>query len=123
MKGIIINFLPPLIGLVYFVMLCGDMKSEKIEDPPVLPLFVTFFNYGGLLMVFITSQFWQWSGMASLGSLYLITGAPVSMAIVAYAQYRKQHISGYHRWAYYMAVAYFVVAPVTIIALVASSGH
>jgi hypothetical protein len=43
-----------------------------VVSPPAVPFFVLFFTLGGWLLVLLTAWFWEWSGLASLGMLYLI---------------------------------------------------
>jgi hypothetical protein len=47
----IIHVIIPLIGLMYFFSITRKMKTEKILNPPTIPLFVLFVSYGGLLVV------------------------------------------------------------------------
>jgi hypothetical protein len=67
-------------------------------------------TYGGLLLVILTSIFWYWSGMASLGCLFLVAPAPILMLIIAYKNYKLRSISLYHRLVYMFGMVYpFVI--------------
>ena len=79
-----IHFVIPLIGLLYFLKLTREMKRKNIQKRPTVELFVIFVTYGGLLLLLLTGLFWYWSGMASLGTFYLIFIAPIVMGIIAY---------------------------------------
>jgi hypothetical protein len=51
----------PLIS--YYFLVLKKIKEERVAGPQVFILFAT---YGGLLIVTITTLFWQWSGLALL---------------------------------------------------------
>jgi hypothetical protein len=72
------------------------MSDQRIERPPVVPLFIICATWGGLLMVVLTVLFWRWSGMASLGFFYLVLVAPLVMAVLAVVLYRQRRLSTYH---------------------------
>ncbi|RYY19449.1 MAG: hypothetical protein EOO04_21985 [Chitinophagaceae bacterium] len=97
------------------------MKTENIANPPALELFIIFSTYGGLLLVILTTYFWQWSGMASLGTFYLILGAPIAMGAIAYRTKQAKTMSKYHYWTYISAIFYFAIAPVAILILIWST--
>ncbi len=112
-----IHLLLPLIGLFYFIRLSIKMKKEEIQNAPIIELFVIFATYGGLLLVALTTLFWKWSGMASLGSFYLILGAPIAMGIIAYRHRKTRKDTKYNKWTYLSGILYFVIAPVTFLIL------
>ena len=70
----------PALGFWLYVKLCKDESISKYS----LPLFILFFTYGGWLMVILTGLFWYWSGMASLGVVFLIFVAPFILGFQAY---------------------------------------
>jgi hypothetical protein len=109
--ALIIHLFIPLAGLIYFISLVRRMKKENISDPPTVELFIIFSTYGGLLLVVLTTLFWEWSGMASLGTFYLLIGAPIVMGIIAYRQRATFERSMYHKWSYHAALLYFAIAP------------
>lgn len=111
--AITIHLILPLIGLLYFLRLKKQMKNENIPNAPTPELFVIFSTYGGLLLVVLTTLFWKWSGMASLGTFYLILAAPIVMGIIAYRHRPTKTISKYHNWAYLYGLLYFAIAPMT----------
>jgi len=117
--AVIINLIIPLAGLLLYLRLIRKIKSEKVDNPPTLELFLIFATYGGLLLVCLTTLFWKWSGMASLGAFYLILGAPIIMGAIAYRNYKIKEISKYHLWAYKAGLYYFVITPITFIVLIA----
>jgi FtsH-binding integral membrane protein len=90
-----IYLIVPIAGLGLFLRLTRKMAKEEIPNPPKVELFVIFATYGGLLLVTLTSLFWKWSGLASLGAFYFITGAPVTMGLIAYRNYNRRHESKY----------------------------
>ncbi|NQY29899.1 MAG: hypothetical protein HRT69_10545 [Flavobacteriaceae bacterium] len=111
--AVTIHLIIPLTALIMYLGLVRKMKSEKIENPPTIDLFLTFATYGGLLLVTLTTLFWKWSGMASLGSFYLILGAPIVMGIIAYRNSKKKELSIYHLRTYKAGLLYFLITPIT----------
>ena len=119
--ALIIHLFLPLSGLFWFLVLKRKMKRDNVVQAPIIELFVVFATYGGLLLVALTTYFWEWSGMASLGIFYLILGAPIAMAIIALKQRKFRDNSKYHRWAYRAGLFYFVIAPLTFFILFSTS--
>lgn len=109
----VIHLIVPLIGLICFLRLIKRIKDENTINAPTTELFFVFSTYGGLLLVALTTLFWQWSGMASLGTFYLILGAPFVMGFIAYRHRQTKFISKYHNWTYLSGLLYFVIAPMT----------
>lgn len=112
-----IHLIIPFIGLLYFLRLKKKMKSENVQDAPTTELFIIFATYGGLLLVTLTTILWQWSGMASLGTFYLVIGAPIAMGVIAHRQKKKVNISIYHKWTNNLSISYFIIAPITLLIL------
>jgi len=109
-----IHLILPLTGLLYFFKIKRQIHRENIVNAPTIELFIIFATYGGLLLVTLTTFFWQWSGLASFGTFYLILAAPIVMAIIAIRQRKTKLNSKYHNWAFKSALLYFVIAPVTL---------
>jgi hypothetical protein len=112
-----IHLLLPLIGLFYFIRLIKRMKKEEIQNAPIIELFIIFASYGGLLLVTLTALFWKWSGLTSLGTFYLILGAPIAMAIISYKHRKTKKTSKYHKWTYLLGILYYAIAPVIFVIL------
>lgn len=117
MIPIFIYILIPLFFLLIYILMGIKMKKELQNKAPLLEWFLVFVNYGGLLLFTLTMLYWVWSGLASVGTFYLIIGAPVVMGIIAYRQRKKRKESVYHRSLFYVALSYFVIAPLVIIIL------
>jgi hypothetical protein len=114
-RAIVVNFVVPLVGLGLFLRLRERMHDQQIERPPVVPLFIIFATYGGLLMVVLTVLFWRWSGMASLGVFYLVLIAPIAMTVLAVILYRKRRLSPYHFGSFIASGVYPCVIVPTVI--------
>jgi len=112
--ALIIHLFVPLAGLSSYILLVRKINKEKILNAPIIELFAAFATYGGLLLVFLTAVFWKWSGMASLGTFYLVLGAPIVMAAIAYSLRKKKEESKYHNITYNLALLYFPIAPLTL---------
>ena len=113
LTAIIIHLLVPFVGLLSFIFLIRKIKMEKINNPPIIDFFLIFATYGGLLLVMLTTFFWKWSGMASLGAFYLILGGPIVMGAIAYRNYKNKGLSKYHMLAYKAGLFYFLITPLT----------
>ena len=109
-----IHLVTPLIRLIIYLRLLQQLKREKVEDPPVIDLFLTFATYGGPLLVILTTLFWEWSAMASLGSFYLFILGPIVMGVIAYRNFKKRDVSKYHEWTYQAGKAYFLFLVLSI---------
>jgi len=115
--AIIIHLLVLFIGVFLFLRLKRKIAEAEIINPPVIDIFFLFVTYGGLIFVTLTTLFWKWSGMASLGTFYLILAAPIIMSIISYRQYKKQKLSKYHKNTFLLGIIYFIIAPLTFLAL------
>lgn len=111
--ALIIHLIIPLAGLLYFWQLKNKMENENIKDAPKAELFIIFATYGGMLLVALTTLFWKWSGLASLGTFYLIIVAPIVMGFIAYRNRKTKGMSKYHNWTYKSGLLYFAIAPIT----------
>ena len=109
-----IHLIVPLAGLILYLRLIQKIKREKVENPPIIDLFLTFATYGGLLLVMLTTFFWEWSAMASLGAFYLTIVGPIVMGVTAYRNYKNRNISNYHEWTHWAGKAYFVFLVVSV---------
>jgi hypothetical protein len=101
-----VNFLVPLLGAMAFVFLCRLMRQTQIQSPPFFAYFILFATFGGWLMVCLTTLFWKWSGMASLGVFFLILVAPFVTAGAAFNLRSRRVISRFHWSAYAASIAY-----------------
>lgn len=105
-RFILIHLVVPLAGVGLFLLIRRNMLRAKIEEPPVLLLFILFATYGGLIVAILTALFWYWSGMATLGLVYLLLMAPVAIPALALVLYRRRRLSGYHAAAFWLSAAY-----------------
>lgn len=111
---VVIHIIIPCLGLAYFLLIRSKMLRKEVSNPPIIEFFILFTSYGGLLLVVLTHLFWQWSGMATLGALYLVLLAPVIMFIMLLRVRKKIKISGYHNTAYIMCILYFIIVPILL---------
>jgi hypothetical protein len=85
------------------------MRRQDVERWLALAYFVIFFVYGGLLMVALTSLFWEWSGMASIGTFFLITIAPFIMLVLAMVLWPSRTKNKFHRYAFSLSAIYALI--------------
>ena len=117
-KALLIHLVVPAVGLQWFLWLRDDMRAEQVENPPIIPFFIIFATYGGLLLVILTTLFWYWSGMASLGLAYLLFLAPVVMLILAWRLYPQRKLSRFHKAAFVASICYVGVAACFIVGII-----
>ena len=103
---LLIYVLTPIVGLSAYLVLLKRMRSANVISPPDVPFFILFFTLGGCLTVLLTAWFWEWSGLASLGVLYLIFIAPALTAWLAWRLRVQRALSKFHACAFYICVAY-----------------
>jgi hypothetical protein len=105
-KALLIHLVVPAVGLQWFLWLRDDIREEQVENPPVIPLFIIFATYGGLMLLILTTFFWYWSGMASLGLAYLLFLAPVVMIVLGWRLYPQRKMSRFHKAAFVASACY-----------------
>lgn len=115
--AIIIHLLVVLTGVFLFLRLKRKIAEVGIISPPIIDIFFLFVTYGGLIFVALTTLFWEWSGMASLGTFYLIFGAPIVMTIIVFRQFKRRELSKYHKNTFLFGIFFFIIAPLTFLAL------
>ena len=91
----------PLAGIALYVVARRRMIAAVPQPRPEVGLFLVFACYGSLVLVLLTGLFWQWSGMASLGTVVLLTaGFPALLARAWLRDHRQASV--FHeriRWA------------------------
>ncbi len=102
----LIHIAVPAAGLYVYLWLRHRMQEEQIEEPPNLAMFIVFATYGGLLITILTSLFWYWSGMALLGSMYLLFPAPMIMTGLAVWLYPMRKLTPYHYGLFFASAGY-----------------
>lgn len=85
-----IYILVPILGLVLFLYTNKNLKPEEKKELYTLKLLIVFGCLGGLVLLLLTALFWKWSGLASIGSVFLILAAPILMALIAYDSLKRE---------------------------------
>jgi hypothetical protein len=96
----------PILGIAGYWILVQWMRRAGVPLPPVIPFFVLFFTLGGWLQVLLTALLWEWSGLASMGVLYLLVIAPILTLAIARQLRSRRRFSNFHRWAFFLNIAY-----------------
>lgn len=110
----LIHVVIPASGLRLYLWLRNRMLTAGIPDPPIIPFLILFATYGGWLLVILTSLFWYWSGMATLGLAYLMFIAPVLMLALAVRSYKHRNLSSFHCGAF-VASAIYILFPTGVL--------
>jgi len=111
---LVIYLFIPLAGLIVYLRLIKQAKRAEIKGIPTAELFIIFSVYGGLLLVLLTQIFWKWSGMASLGTVYLVIIAPIFLGVFAFINFKKRKLSKYHLWVFWSSILYFAIGPLLL---------
>jgi hypothetical protein len=109
-----IHLLVPLLGVIFFAVICRRMQRTQIPSPPFVSYFILFATFGGWLMVCLTALFWKWSGTASLGVFGLVSVAPFVTAGIAFNLRKRRTLSAFHRGAYIASIGYSCLALPTL---------
>ena len=96
----------PVLGVAIYLALVWHMRRMGVVSPPTLAYFILFFTLGGWLQVLLTAWFWEWSGMASLGALYLVFIAPFLTAFIAWRLRLQRAVSTFHKCAFLLCSGY-----------------
>src|SRR5215470_16933521 len=92
----IIHFMVSASGFGLYWRLRNRMLEVGIHNPLIIPFFILFATYGGWLIVMLTSIFWAWSGMATIGFVYLTLVAPPVMFALTIRLYKQRSLSRFH---------------------------
>jgi hypothetical protein len=107
-RAVLIHLVTPAVGFVCYIWLCVRMRKRDIPEPPYITYFFLFSVLGGWLMILLTALFWFWSGMASLGALFLTFASPFIASVFAFALAGVRADSAFHRWAFRISFVYAV---------------
>lgn len=105
--AITIHLLVPATGVAGYLLLCRRLLANGASFLFLAQLFLLFVCYGGVLLVILTSLFWKWSGMASVGCFFLMLGAPVLLLPVSISLW-KSRSSFAHRMAFRACMTYYL---------------
>ena len=91
----------PLIGLFIFRRNFADVDNSVIYAVSL----INTAHFGGWFLFLLTSLFWYWSGMATLGFFYLIFIAPIlSVGLLIYI-FSEENLTNY-RYALITSILY-----------------
>ncbi len=107
--AITIHLLVPAMGVVVYVKLCRRLLAEGASPIFLAQLFLLFVCYGGALLVILTSLFWHWSGMASVGTFFLAILAPVLLFPVSLSLWKQRQRSLAHGLAWRACLGYYAL--------------
>ena len=108
LAAVLIHLVTPAAGLALYVWLCVRMRRATSE-PPYLTYLFLFGAGGGWLLIVLTELFWRWSGMASLGTFFLLLISPFIAAAFAFFMHTERRASRFHLWAARLCLAYAIV--------------
>lgn len=109
LTAVSIHLLIPAAGLVAYLVLCRRLLAVRASRVFPAQIFLLFVCYGGVVLVLLTSLFWQWSGMASLGVFFLLLAAPVLLFPVLLSLWKQKNQSSAHRAAFRACAGYYIL--------------
>ncbi len=115
--AVTIHLIIPAMGFGAYLLVCRRLFAQGASRFFLAQIFLLFACYGGLLLVLLTSLFWEWSGMASLGTLFLLFIAPLLLVFVIRNLRRLPAHSPAQRLAYRASIGYFVLLAGTVCAI------
>ena len=115
LTALLIHIVVPAAGIWLYLHWHRAAKRAGAPARFAVYLFALFFVWGGVLLITLTALFWYWSGMASLGTFFLLFASPFFMIPVTVGLWRMRLQLPAARIA---AVACFVYYAVIITALI-----
>lgn len=109
MIALFIHVVLPILGIICYIFILTRIKRENVKNPPNIALFLVFLNYGMFLLLILTALFWYWSGMATLGLLFVLFISPLIMLGIAIYYFNSQKASKYHKAVFYLALMYLPI--------------
>jgi hypothetical protein len=113
LPAFLVYILIPVTGLIAFLLLIRRIRRGTSDKVLELSYFFLFFTLGGWLLIALTAQFLDWSGMASLGMFYLLLVAPFLSTITAWRLRNQWRRSPFHLFAFWGHVALSTTIVVT----------
>jgi hypothetical protein len=107
---VLIYLLVPTLGVVGYLWLCSAMARQNLIPPLAAHYFALFAFYGAWVVVLLTAAFWEWSGLASLGFIGLLSVAPFVTALQAVVLRKFRTRSRFHKIAFWMSACYIGAA-------------
>lgn len=107
LTALLIHLVVPLVGLAGYAMLAARLRQQGASVLFLGQLFFIFLCWGGLLVLVLTSLFWRWSGMASLGAGFLFFIAPLLMGGTGFCLAKVHQPSVAQRRALWACSGYF----------------
>ena len=104
----LIHLVAPAVGLALYLWLCVRMRRATPE-PPYLTYLFLFAAGGGWLLIVLTELFWRWSGMASVGTFFLLLISPFIATAFAFFMHSERRTSRFHLWAVRLCLGYAIV--------------
>src|SRR4051812_36221951 len=107
--GLFIHLVVPLAGLIWYIKLCRQLRKRGAPAGLSTQLFIIFLCWGGVLLEALTGMFWHWSGLATVGTFFLILVAPVLLFFVTLGLERQKLQFTAQRNALYACYGYYAL--------------
>jgi len=108
---IVLLVLALLVCPIAYIALVHRMKTQVIDEPPVMPMFFLFGTIGGWLLAIGLSP----SGLTATCIVFLITVAPIALFIASAGLCATQHRTIYHRVSIWSGFIYPAVLGLMVV--------
>ncbi len=84
------------------------MSKRDIPEPPYVTYFYIFAHGGIWFLLILTASLFGWSGMSSVGALYLMFVSPFPALVFASILHEVRRDTGFHQFAYWTCLIYAI---------------
>ena len=115
-----IYFIIPIIGIGLYFILSKTLLDRGATTAFLAEILFLFICYGGWLLVILTGVFWEWSGLASAGTLFLIFISPLAMLGCAIHLFitrksSRAHLLAFFAASFYIPLIFFAIGSASMI--------
>ena len=122
LTALLIHIVIPVAGIWLYIRWRRKAQNAGAPQRFSVYLFVLFFVWGGTLLITLTSLFWYWSGMASLGTFFLLFASPFFMIPVLIGLWRMRAQFRPARLATAAGLLYYLVVVMALILFIGPWG-
>lgn len=108
MGPVVVYTVAPLAGVLLYVLLLRSIHPVALRRHVSLPLFILFAHCGALLLIILSVAADAWSGMATLGFLYLVSIGVFVMAGLTRYTYLHRSDNVWYRYLFTGCMVYFI---------------
>jgi hypothetical protein len=111
---VVIYILIPILGVIFFIRISRTFKPVEKQGLFALKLLLVFGCFAGLLVLLLTILFWKSSGLATIGTAFLLLIAPLIIGFIAYDSFTKKVNDAENR-LFELSILYFIALPLVFL--------